>query len=155
MGRGGLLQTESRSFPSADGCAVAAPCGEESASSFALRPENHTRPVPDVPLARLQMARALGPVCAPRSLGSLARSALKQAPAQRSWDKYTRSRESPRASRPLASQVPVGAAVQGLLPAPLRPPSGALSSPSPLGRASESPSGAADFLLAHPALLKL
>lgn len=108
MGRGGLLQTESRSFRSADGCAVSAPCGEESAWSFALRPENRSRPVPDVPLARLRMARALGLVCAPRPLGSLARSALKQVPAHRSRDKYTRRGESPRASGLLPVRCPSG-----------------------------------------------
>lgn len=73
---------------------------------------------PPCPLARVQMARALGPTCTPRPLGQPGLT-CPQAPAQRSRDKYTRTPCVP-AGR-FARQAPVGTALRGRLPAPPRP----------------------------------
>lgn len=132
MGRGGLLQTESRSFPSAGARRLLShPCfaqgGEERTSSPALRPGLKTT-CARCPTCPLQMARALGPIYAPWPLRQPGRI-CPQARAQRSRDKHTRSPCVP-AGR-FACEVSVGAALQGLLPDPFRPPSGALSSRSP------------------------
>lgn len=134
-GGGGLLQTKSNSLPSARparcaGSHTPAPRGaERSAHGAPPSGQGATRALcPPCLLAQLQMARARGPTCALQPLRQPG-PICPQAPAQRSRDKYTQTPGVP--AWPICLSGARRGSVPGLLPAPLMPPSGTLSSRSP------------------------
>lgn len=121
--------------------ALTPPPGNEAARSAHRAPPSGQRATralcPPCPLARLQMAAALGPTCAPRPLrrpGPI----CPQAPAQRGRDKYTRTPGVP------AGQIGLSGARRGSAPGPAPGPSSApLRDPLqfvPASPASGSPS---------------
>lgn len=140
---GGLLQTQSWSFPSALRSAPAltpSPRNEAARSAHRAPPSGQraTRALyPPCPLARLQMARVPGPTCAPRPLRQPG-PICPQAPAQRGRDKYTRTPGVP------AGQICLSGARRGSAPGPAPGPSWAPLRDAlqlvPAGSASGSPS---------------